>query len=365
MRCGKVRPLGKDRTGQSDNSGFSLVEILVAVAILVLCAAPLLRAFVISVNSNAMARESLSAVTLAENIMEEIKASGVEAYAVPSGDYANIGGNSLPVYEARYNSYSFDGRDWSIEAVMTPSDATYLEAGSEQAFHAQELPELSGMNGKTDAVYMQGADERWELLESYAALHPGVSAYDLEQEVVTTYRFRIAGTAGLDTVQSTVTYTDAAGNVLSQETRAIFDTVQNGERLKRLYIFYVPADRPADLNAHEKVILENPDALPVEVWLVRQGAGGRPLNLSVSENLSQVTTALSIYTNLDTGLGSHDFGEISRNGITHSLASAQAQFGLYGLEGKKTSAARLYEVVVMVRAADGSDAAVLSGTALP
>ncbi len=52
-----------------NNRGFSLVEILIAVAILVLCAVPLLKAFVTSAQTNARARQNLNATTLAENIM--------------------------------------------------------------------------------------------------------------------------------------------------------------------------------------------------------------------------------------------------------------------------------------------------------
>ena len=41
-----------------NNRGFSLVEILIAVAILVLCAVPLLKAFVTSAQTNARAKST-------------------------------------------------------------------------------------------------------------------------------------------------------------------------------------------------------------------------------------------------------------------------------------------------------------------
>ena len=97
-----------------NNRGFSLVEILIAVAILVLCAVPLLKAFVTSAQTNARARQNLNATTLAENIMEEIKAAGVEGYGVKSGDTVTIDGVDLPVYEAEYSNYNFDGREYDV-----------------------------------------------------------------------------------------------------------------------------------------------------------------------------------------------------------------------------------------------------------
>ena len=153
-----------------NNRGFSLVEILIAVAILVLCAVPLLKAFVTSAQTNARARQNLNATTLAENIMEEIKAAGVEGYGVKSGDTVTIDGVDLPVYEAEYSNYSFDGRAYDVKAVMTPSQETYLDGTDEKAYNAQGIPEISVMDDSRDAVYVEDKNARFDIIDENADL---------------------------------------------------------------------------------------------------------------------------------------------------------------------------------------------------
>jgi prepilin-type N-terminal cleavage/methylation domain-containing protein len=63
---------------KKNNSGFSLVELIVTVTILAIIVVPLLRAFVISTQTNAKAKERLRATDLAQNVMENIEACGLE-----------------------------------------------------------------------------------------------------------------------------------------------------------------------------------------------------------------------------------------------------------------------------------------------
>ena len=60
------------------NKGFTLVEVLVAILVLSIILVPLLSAFVVSANTNAKARRTLRATTLAQNVMEELKAYSLE-----------------------------------------------------------------------------------------------------------------------------------------------------------------------------------------------------------------------------------------------------------------------------------------------
>lgn len=64
-----------------NNRGFSLVELIVTVAILAIIVLPLLRAFVVSANTNAKAKERLRTTEVGQNIMEGLTASKLEEVA--------------------------------------------------------------------------------------------------------------------------------------------------------------------------------------------------------------------------------------------------------------------------------------------
>ena len=66
---------------KQSNKGFTLVEVLVAIVILAIIVVPLLSAFVVSARTNAKARQTMRATTLAQNIMEELKAHSLETSA--------------------------------------------------------------------------------------------------------------------------------------------------------------------------------------------------------------------------------------------------------------------------------------------
>ena len=242
-----------------NNRGFSLVEILIAVAILVLCAVPLLKAFVTSAQTNVRARQNLNATTLAENIMEEIKAAGVEGYGVKSGDTVTIDGVDLPVYEAEYSNYSFDGRAYDVKAVMTPSQETYLDGTDEKAYNAQSIPEISVMDDSRDAVYVEDKNARFDIIDENAD-SLGMKAEELLNACRTEYRFAVKENHGSYTVTQTVTYSDASGNIIgTPQTLTIFDSVLTGADLRSLYVCYIPALRTTGdmYRTQEKVVIEN------------------------------------------------------------------------------------------------------------
>ncbi len=78
------RPVYKIYTDQEEmpvcrrNAGMSMIEIIIAVAIFAITAAVLLQAFVISGRINSKSGTYLEATTVAQNIMEEIKAKSFE-----------------------------------------------------------------------------------------------------------------------------------------------------------------------------------------------------------------------------------------------------------------------------------------------
>lgn len=360
------KKLKRKLDGSLNNRGFSLVEILIAVAILVLCAVPLLKAFVTSAQTNAKARQNLNSTTLAENIMEEIKAAGVEKYGRKSGENVTIDGVELPVYEAEYSNYSFDGKEYEVKAVMTPSDETYQDGTDEKAYNAQGIPELSVMDDSRDAVYVEDKNTRFDIIEENAA-SLGMTSEALLNACETEYKFVIKESHGSDTISQTVTYTDGAGNVIgTPQTLTIFDSVLTGEDVRSLYVFYIPTSRTSGDRsaAKEHVVIENKQDIPIRVYLIRQGTEDTPLTVSITESAPSAEAATQIISNLSVE-DKNDISKVLRNGSTITAATAKGAFGFQKLDEAQTAeSARLYQIEVTVTPAGSDKSVTLTGTAM-
>ena len=71
----------KNHLEGKQNKGFTIVEVLIAITILAIIVVPLLQAFVTSSRTNAKAKQLMKATTLAQNVMEELKANSLEEIA--------------------------------------------------------------------------------------------------------------------------------------------------------------------------------------------------------------------------------------------------------------------------------------------
>ena len=65
---------------KQDDRGVSLVEILIATAILVICVVPLFKSMILTVQTNAKSRVLLAATSAGEAVLEDLKADGMEAF---------------------------------------------------------------------------------------------------------------------------------------------------------------------------------------------------------------------------------------------------------------------------------------------
>ena len=66
---------------ERNNSGFTLVELMIAIAILGVIVGPFMHSFVTAARTNAKAQQIQNATMLATNLMEEVKANDMEDLA--------------------------------------------------------------------------------------------------------------------------------------------------------------------------------------------------------------------------------------------------------------------------------------------
>lgn len=78
------------------NSGFTLVELVVAVALFAIVIGPLFRAFSSSIQANSKARGVLKATSLAQSVLDNLERYSVKTLR-DDMPYADIPGNLLPI----------------------------------------------------------------------------------------------------------------------------------------------------------------------------------------------------------------------------------------------------------------------------
>ncbi len=127
-RTRRDRQLHTERGGAAD-AGFSLVELLIAVTILAIIVIPLLHLFVTSTRVNVKSRQMLRATTVAQDIMEGLKAYTLDEVRTQfNGQDEN--GNFVPVAGWHYpeegfyvlNSELIKGDVCELTALETPRD---------------------------------------------------------------------------------------------------------------------------------------------------------------------------------------------------------------------------------------------------
>ena len=100
----------------TDNRGFSLVEMVVAVTILAIIFTPILNSFLTASRTNAKAQRTQNATSLSEDIMEEIKADSIEQlYTIATSTGLKIGTQSISVdqidFISEYTSKAADAAE--------------------------------------------------------------------------------------------------------------------------------------------------------------------------------------------------------------------------------------------------------------
>lgn len=126
---------------KKNNKGITLVELIVTVTILAIIVAPLLRAFVISAQTNAKAKERLQATDLAQNIMEGLEAYGVDdiskqmnftGFQMLDGSSAATAACELNYSESKYSVARTTETESELDFVITlkPTSSTRYDAAT-------------------------------------------------------------------------------------------------------------------------------------------------------------------------------------------------------------------------------------------
>lgn len=351
------------RRRKGNNKGLSLVELIVTVAILAIIVLPLLRAFMVSSNTNSKAKKQQRTSELAQNIMEEIEASDLETLAMsfnyPQAPYllgaeslqelrGTVSGGtltlekvkgtqdvSIPDYVTNPESmitssifkngdqYKFIGQSSkqyyfalkNVEASGKKYDALIKLDGA-NATNAKDITSVYKMDQNHDAMSLAKQTPQ-TVLNTIQSSYPGVKQSDITRTIT-------VDIAKAASTQVTVSYSyeftangvkvtyPAAGSIdAASYEDVVFDNSGETEReLNNIYLFYYPWYTSTAGNRTDKIVIHNEKAVTAAFTLVKQEDGQTGLqnledNYSVDVTLSeplgvgQSNTNLSIRTNLD------------------------------------------------------------------
>lgn len=293
---------------QNNSQGFTLVELLVAVTILVIIAIPLMHGFVSAAATNAKARKIEQATTVAENVMEDVRVTPLEELLEreetvpgPVWEMETETGEKIEVinYTSRYDDLTADGADY--KAIVTLDTGAFVE-GQEQItdYNQHELAQLYDMNAVYDAFFIQEAALDKEMVESFAAA-TGASETDVRADMKRNIVLDIREENGVQLVEVNVAYTYRRNTrYMAPQNQGIYSNASPDTKLRNVYLFFQPLYNRAEGEAVKETITIRHHCCSdaeeqINVYLVKQNAEAADGEYAVNVNLMEDARALSTY----------------------------------------------------------------------
>lgn len=354
---------------KQDNRGATLIEILVAMAILAICALPLFKSLILSAQTNVKAREHLSATTAAESVIEEMKADGMEKFLQENQGNEDITDvekitedGAVTGYRFTYPDYEVDGKGYEVKVEVRPYRNT--DEGAED-YNSKEISDLYRMDLRTDGIYVQ--DEKTMANDFVKLVSEGTFEASQRDTVLSgldmEWKYTIGSSNDVQTIDQNVKYS-YNGTLVGEHETILYDGSHADGKLKNLYICFIP-------NKSNTITIVNKGDYPLTVYLIKQGTskakvkinmiGNTPITQLGEKEDEDFNKGVRIRTNLT----SEDEAEYHyiRGSSDTKLAAGQLQenFGLKELDGAKVQT-RLYDIDITV-SRNGKEITTLSGTA--
>lgn len=334
------------------NKGFTLLELLIAVAVLAIIIVPMLRGFVTSHRINAKGRHLMRATTLAQNEMEIFEKEKLEDLIVM--EETDSAGNKIPRYDvSKTNTQKTDAdgeltdhityqfkREGVIndesgmqmfDVVVTLDPAVAPDGSPAGIYETKNMEKMLFMNtvsGVDSATYIQrvrnavnenGDDEEVYKLFSVRQNPDGITGaswtaemFGQELERTITLKIEKENQSGVETnvVKIRYDYTTHYGNVppefqtYTTKDKIFFNNAQTLDEagdpipLKSVYLYYAPRYDDSTVTGmipDDKIIIENKDKLPVNVYIIRQNL----VKADKKDTYLDSTTKLIIPTELE------------------------------------------------------------------
>lgn len=294
---------------KSNERGYTLIELIVAITILAIIAIPLMHGFVTVARTNAKARKIEQATTVAQNVMEEIKATPLEDLLKGIEPYRDTimleNGEMMEMlsYAITYEEIIADGVPYRADVRLEngPSGDDGLAMLTD--YNQSELAQLYDMNAAYDAFFILEEAVDAALIEELA-VEAGVSTSLVQREVERNIYVDIKEENGTRIVETNVAYT-YQGNTryMAAQNQCIYSSSSKDTYLRNVYVFFEPlSNMSAGEAPKETITIRNKcctaDAKKVQVYLVKQGIEYDE-NYAIDVNLMEQSRDLATYKDED------------------------------------------------------------------
>ncbi|MEG1803170.1 MAG: prepilin-type N-terminal cleavage/methylation domain-containing protein [Lachnospiraceae bacterium] len=363
----------KRKNPHNNCEGFSLIEVLIASAILMLITLPLFQGFVTSALINVKSKNLFRATTIAQNEMEDIKASDMNELLtrhLALEETPGVWKYSMPVFE--------DGKTYQVSVSF---NANGYQNQSKDGYNDIQLADISNINSATDGIFVQNNhmdQDAARELKTFFLKKDDPSLEEIMDTMSRTITITVEKIGTSTDAYAKITYYFNGIEVVGQEFNRIYHNTNEDVKFKNYYLFFQPMYGDLLAGPRETIHIENKDGIPMDVYLVKQktvestssNEAKYRVNVSVHEENRKLEldeagiyhAATNIRTNLlhefgNTQLSLHHYGRENLTGIT----DARQLCNLKGLVAKKQTN-RFYEVEVKVADEKGKTLAKLTGT---
>ena len=328
---------------RTDEGGFTLIEVLVAVIIIAIVAIPILKAFVTSANTTAKSKMKMRATNAAENIMEDLEALSVEQavrkYGLglitgPNADGLNTAAAkyvgeaySIPIYSEN-DAFDKDLNDaikagYQAEIFIDPTFYSYSNGVNVSNFDilSSDIAAIYSMSPELDAKAYKEYYKRHEEYCNDNGLSISVTPDKFEEKLYREIRVDIEKKGMITNAKEEsypkVTVTVSVFYLLNESgivndgdeeykalERQIFSNSVSEKELSSIFIMYYPAYEMAGKGG-DIITVHNHDDIEADLYVVAQNVDANADKFEKYRKSATGGLILSVYedeiTDEDTG----------------------------------------------------------------
>lgn len=350
------------KSKEKNNSGFTLVELLVAIAILAIVVTPLLYSFVSGARLNAKSKRIMEATTVAQNVMEDIKATSLEDLLDEVEDRQD------GTYAITYKNIITDNKVYRAEVVLDTNLYT-AATGEALRINDKELADIYKMDADFDAFYkVTGQDD---IRQAERFTEDGSAIADMWRTIT----IDISQSGDTTQVNASLAYSYQGMENIAVADNCMYKNMDGKLQLRNVYLFFEPMyTGTGKTDIRESIEIHNPHNVPVNLYLIKQKNNNTTelneqkyaVNVNVVENRSGLTEndyqpVTVLRTNLEDQQIDLQYGGLKQRVIGSRTFTAEELLGLDTLTGSKVDD-RLYRVEVSVYDENNTKLVSINGT---